>query len=65
MFNEIELARSVVVNKPTVVLTQIESELWDVTVGEGAASTWETLESAVFEYTDSIRSYQFGVRRSE
>lgn len=63
MFIENELARSVVTGRPTVVLTQIEPELWDVTVGEGAATTWETLESAVMEYTDSIRD-QFKVKRS-
>ncbi|QHR65588.1 hypothetical protein nepoznato_139 [Escherichia phage nepoznato] len=62
MFNEIELARSVVAGRPTVVLTQIESNLWDVTVGEGAATTWETLESAVMEYMDSIRD-QFRVKQ--
>ncbi len=63
-FIEIELARSTVKDKPTIVLTQIDEELWDVTVGEGAATTWETLESAVCEYTDSIREYQFKVSRS-
>lgn len=63
MFTEIQLAKSVVQNRPTVVLTQIEPELWDVTVGEGAATTWETLESAVMEYTDSIRD-QFKVNRA-
>lgn len=63
MFEEIQLAKSVVPNRPTVVLTQIAPELWDVTVGEGAATTWETLESAVMEYTDSIRD-QFKVKRS-
>lgn len=64
MFSEIQLAKSSVAGQPTVVLTQIDDELWDVTVGEGAATTWETLESAVCEYTDSIREYQFKVSRS-
>jgi hypothetical protein len=63
MFKEIQLAKSTVANRPTVVLTQIEPELWDVTVGEGASTTWETFESAVMEYTDSIRD-QFKVSRS-
>ncbi len=63
MQEEIILGVSKAAGKPTIKLTQISPELWEVLVGEGAASVWETLESAVLEYVDSIREYQFMVKR--
>lgn len=57
LFAEKEIAVCNVQNKPKVVLTQIEPELFDVTVGHGAATTWNTLDQALYEFTESINSY--------
>lgn len=57
LYPEKVLAECNVPNKPKVVLTQIEPELFDVTVGPGASTTWNTLDQALYEFTESINSY--------
>ncbi len=57
LFVEKELAVCNVPDKPKVILTQLEPELFDVTVGHGASTTWNTLDQALYEFTESINSY--------
>ncbi|AQW88549.1 hypothetical protein pEaSNUABM50_00023 [Erwinia phage pEa_SNUABM_50] len=63
MFKEVLVAKCEVPDKPTVTLTQIDHDLWEVNVGV-AAHTWETLESGLAEFKDSINEYQLKIPRS-
>lgn len=63
VYPETSICKSKLINKPTVLLSQVEENLWEVLICDSMSSTWETLESALLEYKDSVLEYHFGIER--